>query len=102
MTNRSTPDVVAPPAAAASSPVVQPPSEPVAAENPAQLDPAAASSYLASITDNYGQYRAVAQIPWGNVIAFNAGDPVNADHPALEQFVSDGLVEKVAKSGRGK
>jgi hypothetical protein len=64
---------------------VQP--ENAAAETtPVGVDPAEAASYLASITDNYSQYRAVATIPWGNAIAFNIGDPVPADYPTLEQL----------------
>lgn len=87
--------------APAAAPVIRPENEP-AETTPAGVDPAAAASYLASITENYNQYRATATIPYGNAIAFNIGDPVNADHPSLEQFISDGLVEKLTKSARGK
>lgn len=80
--------------AANASPVIQP-------ENPApegaDLDPQAQVSYLQAIQDNYSQYRATAAIPYGNALAFQAGDPVPADYPTINQLVADGLVERVAK-----
>lgn len=93
--------VAASPAAAAASPVVQP--ENAGAETtPAGVAPEDAASYIAAIRENYSQYRAAAAIPWGNAIAFAAGDAVNADHPALARWLEDGLVEAVpgAKSSR--
>lgn len=93
MTNSSSSDTVTPPVPV-GAPVVQP--ENVGAETtPAGVAPEEAASYIASITRNYAQYRAVGTIPWGNAIAFNIGDAVNADHPALEQWLEDGLVEAV-------
>lgn len=101
MANDSASDTVTTPAPAVAAPVVQP--ENTGAETrPQGVDPAAAASYIASITENYSQYRAVGTIPWGNAIAFNVGDPVNADHPALAQWLEDGLVEAVPGAKAGK
>lgn len=103
MTNSSSSDgsTVTPQAPAATAPVVQP--ENAGAETtPAGVAPEEAASYIASITANYAQYRAAATIPWGNAVAFNMGDPVNADHPALAQWLDDGLVEAVPGAKAGK
>lgn len=83
--------------AASAAPVVH-------VENPGAetLDPAQSVSYLQSIADNYSQYRATAPIPWGNALAFNAGDAVPADYPTLAQLLEDGLVEKITSSARSK
>jgi hypothetical protein len=56
-----------------------------------------ARTYIQSIQDNYSQYVAVAQITVGNALAANPGDPINADHPWLQRWLDDGLVEPVAK-----
>jgi hypothetical protein len=58
-------------------------------------DPEEQAGYIASIQDNYSQYVAASQVTVGNAVAFNPGDPVNADHPRLQQWIKDGLVESV-------
>jgi hypothetical protein len=88
--------------AAAAAPVVQPENVAAAETSPVGVDPAEAASYLAAITHNYSQYRAVATIPWGNATAFAIGDPVPADYPTLEQLKADGLVEAVAQPAKSK
>jgi hypothetical protein len=57
----------------------------------------ASASYLDGITENYSQYVAVSRITIDGVGAFNAGDPVNADHPLLKDWLKDGLVEKAKR-----
>lgn len=81
MADQPTPDA---PAAAAG-----PPPGPVEAEE--------ARSYLEGIRDNYSRYVATGPIPVGNALAANTGDAINADHPQLKQWLTDGLVEDTAK-----
>lgn len=77
--------------------------KPVSAETqPAGIDPAQQVTYLEGIRREYSQYVATGEIMWGTARAFNAGDPVPASHPGLDQWVADGLVEATAKSGGGK
>lgn len=59
------------------------------------MDAEEAAAYEAAIEEDYAQYVAVANIPWGNVLAFAAGDRVNADHPALPGWLAAGLVRAV-------
>lgn len=59
------------------------------------MDADEAAAYEAAIAADYAQYVAVADVPWGNVLAFTAGDPVNADHPALQGWLAAGLVRAV-------
>jgi hypothetical protein len=76
-----------------------------AAELPTGASPEVQASYMQSIQDNYSQYRAVTPLNVDGVRAFNPGDPVNADHPMLAEWVDGGGVEAVAKpasSRKGK
>jgi hypothetical protein len=68
--------------------------KPVTAQtDPTAIDPAQQSAYLDGIRKEYSQYVATSEIFWGTARAFNAGDPVPASHPGLEQWQADGLVE---------
>jgi hypothetical protein len=62
---------------------------------PSGVTPEESASYIKSIQDNYSQYVAVASITVGNALAANPGDPINADHPWLQRWLDDGLVDTV-------
>lgn len=77
--------------------------KPVSAETqPTGVDHDQQVSYLQAIRDEYSQYVATSEIPWGNARAFNPGDPVPASHPGLEQFLADGVVEATGAAKKGK
>jgi hypothetical protein len=95
MASRNTAD------SAQDGPAVEPGSTPTvvpqlgAEAQPSGVEPEAARSYTQSIQDNYSKYVAVSQVTVGNAVALNPGDPVPADHPYLQSWLDDGLVDTV-------
>lgn len=62
--------------------------------NPGAYDPREA------IRDNYSHWRATGTILVGAAAAFQAGDAVNDDHPFLEQWIADEMVEPVTEDAQ--
>lgn len=63
-----------------------------AEENP---DLAAVEERRREREEEMGTYRATQDIPWGNVLAFTAGSPVNKSTVESRGWLEMGLVERV-------
>lgn len=54
------------------------------------------AAHRAAIAHEYGQFRAIQQIYYDGVLAYNEGHAVPASNVELHGYLDDGLVERVS------